>query len=58
MAFLEFLKIVPALLQRRRTIAQKGSALKRKRGVQGAIRPGVELYCVRGVHWRLLSRHR
>ena len=50
--FLEFLKVAPALFQRRRTIAQEGSALKRKRGVQGAI-------CVGGRHsfcsWRSLG---
>ena len=54
--FLEFLKVAAALFQRRRTIAQEGSALKRKRGVQGAICFWGRHHFVRGVHWGILSQ--
>ena len=49
--FLEFVKVAAALFQRRRTIAQEGSALKRKHGVQGAICVGGRHHFVRVVHW-------
>ena len=50
--FLELHKVAPALFQRRRTIAQEGSALKRKRGVQGAIcLHELSLFCL----WRSLG---
>ena len=48
--FLEFHKVAPALFQRRRTIAQEGSALKRKRVVQGAI-------CLHGCHYFVCGAH-
>jgi hypothetical protein len=48
--FLEFNEVVPTLFQRRGTIAQEGSALKRKRAVQGAICARGLRRVVRGVH--------
>jgi hypothetical protein len=53
---LEFHEVASALFQRRRAIAQEGSALKRKRGVQGAICVGRRHCLVRGVHWGILSQ--
>jgi hypothetical protein len=47
--FLEFHKVAPALFQRRRTIAQEGSALKRKRVVS--------TICLHGCHCFVCGAH-
>jgi hypothetical protein len=47
---LEFRKVAAALCQRRRAIAQEGTALTLKRAVQGPICP-TKLSSVR-VHWK------